>query len=138
MTVVVLAGETLPAYVLCERQHGGWAIVDHDEEIDADSVPRPPPIALSPDERSIWFSTVNDDAPAHGTLNVGVEFTCGSAPGDAVEALLRDERDEFRAPVEGGVYWLVRWEVPDPADRDGIELVAFRDVDGRILRRWGI
>jgi hypothetical protein len=60
--------------------------------------------------------------------NFGVEVTRGNATSGAVEAILRDGREDFVAPVRDGVYWLVRWHVPDPDDADGsgVELVAFR------------
>jgi hypothetical protein len=167
MTVVVLAHRTLPVYVLCERRHNGWAIIDYDDELDPVSTPRrsidrpattivvdvpvpasasvtgessPPPGEIPPRERTTWFSTEDDEALDPAAANIGVEITRGAAPPDTVEALLRDGRDEFRAPVESGVYWFVRWAVPDPDERDedGIEVVAFRRVDDSIVQPWRV
>ena len=162
MTVVVLAGRRIPGYVLCERRHNGWAVIDYDDELDPFSplppskdragttitidlpVPArtdvagensPPLSATAPECTATWFSTTGDEALLDQTAsNVGVEIMRGAAPTDTVEVLLRDSRTEYWRPVERGVYWFVRWAVPDPAehDDDGPEVVAFRRGDGSI------
>ena len=91
--------------VVCKREDGEW-IVEDDQEISASE--------RSP--RSSWTSLLDDDDLDAG--NVGLEVTWGAAPADVVRGLLSVGSEQFAVDVVDGRYWLVRWDVTDPAEGD--------------------
>jgi hypothetical protein len=112
--VVRRSGDSF-AFVLCRLDRDGWSVEDDGAMgASANAV------------RSTWFSLLDfdEDGP-----NVGVDISWGSAPPGAELATLRSGDETFTAVVHAGTYWLVRWNVPDPAEDvdfdEEIELTGF-------------
>ena len=93
------------SFVVCKREDGEW-IVEEAQEINASQD--------SP--RSSWTSLLDDD-DLDGD-NVGVEITWGVAPPDVVRGVVSVGSEQFAVPVVDRRYWLVRWDVADPAESD--------------------
>lgn len=112
-TVVVRRRRGSLIFVLCEAVHGGWRFHDENEMVPS----------AGASHSGVWISLVDDIADP----NTGVEVTYGPAPAGATHARFRDGDEWSVVRVRDGVFWLVRWEVPDPADDvdDGLELVDF-------------
>ncbi|MDA0170528.1 hypothetical protein OJ998_15620 [Solirubrobacter taibaiensis] len=91
--------------VVCKRENVEWIVEDAQEISASEQAPR-----------SSWTSLL-DDEDLDGD-NVGVEVTWGAAPPDVVRGLLFVGGEQFAVDVVDGRYWLVRWDVADPAESD--------------------